>query len=387
MDNHEYLFYVINKKFAFDPKSNLIKYKKTITNLLDEFCDYDYKLIDFTPKYFIVETSTKLLSYEFNSGKNNYISDDEIFLKNLYKLIPELKDNLVYANIFQPYSSRKKCYISTDSLDLDVKAKFAKTITAKFLYRGEEVYNTPSKIYHHLNSGKYYYYIGDDIYYDYENGDESCCYIDFYDVKLGKKGAVYQKGYVNNLYLIHELDDKYSKVYEAPYFFDKESEIQFIKKVTKLSYKILIDDIWYNVYRDSCIYEGMLDSWYEIQHFPSYDDAPDVVVTGYHGYGKYCRYGIMYEGNFYKGKYHGFGILKNTETHHIIYEGKFAQGKYDGLGTLYDENGNKVYSGEWEYGKRNGIGTEFDMDGSIKYSGIWYYDMTEEDYKKSQEYY
>ena len=386
MARNTYRFYSVNKNFTFYPKFNFLQYKDIIIALLNDFCKHDYKLNDLTPTYFIVETSTQLLSCSFNSDRNvadryEYLQEDQKFLKKLFDLIPELKNNYVNADVFYNLS-REKCYIVNDSFNLDTKVKYVKKISCKYKNKSN------LKIYYNLQYDKEYYYVGD-VYYKYIFGDEENCYNDDYDKQCGEYGYIYQKGYGDNLYLVHELHGNNSKIYNQYYFYDINSEMQFIQeiKLKKLEYKIVIDGKYYNVYKNSCLYEGAIDKWYEPPRFYSYDDAPDEVKFGYHGYGKYYNYDEIYEGQFCKGLYDGFGVLRNKESDKIIYEGKFSRGKYDGIGTLYDENGNKIYSGEWIDGERNGIGIEFNTDGSIKYSGNWYDDVTEEEYKRNQEYY
>merc|ERR1711871_1848489 len=64
--------------------------------------------------------------------------------------------------------------------------------------------------------------------------------------------------------------------------------------------------------------------------------------------------GTYYEGEYFNGLWHGYGILVNPDGSR--YEGEFRRGKYEGHGKLsYIDGG--FYDGEFLAGKRHGQGT------------------------------
>ena len=70
---------------------------------------------------------------------------------------------------------------------------------------------------------------------------------------------------------------------------------------------------------------------------------------------------IMYNGNFKKGKYEGFG--KIYEKGILIYEGFFKEGLYSGKGILNKKN-KKIYEGYFINNKYDGIGIEYLLNGN-----------------------
>lgn len=54
--------------------------------------------------------------------------------------------------------------------------------------------------------------------------------------------------------------------------------------------------------------------------------------------------GSLYNGELFKGKPHGKGRLKESETG--VYEGEFVHGYKFGIGKMFYNNG-EFYNGEW----------------------------------------
>ena len=99
--------------------------------------------------------------------------------------------------------------------------------------------------------------------------------------------------------------------------------------------------------------------------------------------------GEKYVGEFYKGKFHGYGIFAYAGRKYVgqykdhkkhgqgtykyangdAYVGEWKKAKYDGQGTYIYANGDK-YDGEWKKGLRHGKGTFTYTNGKIE-EGIW----------------
>ena len=108
------------------------------------------------------------------------------------------------------------------------------------------------------------------------------------------------------------------------------------------------------------------------------------------------RNNAIYEGEFDKNKFNGFGIenfedgstyygqYKNNEKSGIgtyawsdgsNYQGEWINGQPNGTG-IFNDNKNRIYEGEWRYGKMNGIGL-FKWDDGRKYIGLFNDDKRE----------
>ena len=95
-------------------------------------------------------------------------------------------------------------------------------------------------------------------------------------------------------------------------------------------------------------------------------------------HGRFAGQGVLvaprqkYEGSFRKGKYHGKGVL--TDTDDVLYKGSFAHGLEHGRGVRYIPQ-RSVYDGAWKKGKRNGQGILSLPDGKavkVMYvKGVW----------------
>jgi hypothetical protein len=59
--------------------------------------------------------------------------------------------------------------------------------------------------------------------------------------------------------------------------------------------------------------------------------------------------GVKYQGSFYRGAYHGYGIYQSSDR--SVYRGNFENGQPHGHGTMVDWNGTIVHEGEWEEGR------------------------------------
>ena len=99
--------------------------------------------------------------------------------------------------------------------------------------------------------------------------------------------------------------------------------------------------------------------------------------------------GEKYVGEFYKGKFHGYGIFAYAGRKYVgqykdhkkhgqgtykyangdAYVGEWKKAKYDGQGTYIYANGDK-YDGEWAKGLRHGKGILTHANGKVK-EGIW----------------
>ena len=83
------------------------------------------------------------------------------------------------------------------------------------------------------------------------------------------------------------------------------------------------------------------------------------------GKGLYSGYGVLknkdsvYEGEFFKDKYHGKGkqILTNTGSGTATYEGEFFMGNWNGQGKLWSEDGSFKYEGGFQNMEMTGYGT------------------------------
>ena len=79
--------------------------------------------------------------------------------------------------------------------------------------------------------------------------------------------------------------------------------------------------------------------------------------------------GIIYEGDWLNGKYHGKGelILGSGKYKGDKYIGDFINGFKDGVGTYFHKNGSK-YKGQWKKDKFHGTGIYIWIDGG-RYEG------------------
>jgi antitoxin component YwqK of YwqJK toxin-antitoxin module len=93
---------------------------------------------------------------------------------------------------------------------------------------------------------------------------------------------------------------------------------------------------------------------------------PDVEIKGFAFSPK-----VMgdYVGEAEDGVPNGFG--KPYLTNGLIYEGQWKKGKLHGKGKQYYPEGNLEYEGEYVYGHREGFGKSYLRDGRLKYEGIW----------------
>lgn len=104
-----------------------------------------------------------------------------------------------------------------------------------------------------------------------------------------------------------------------------------------------------------------------------------VIYDGEAYRGKFHGDGILYykegnkkyEGGFEVGVYHGKGVefYKNGR---VMYDGEFKKGYKEGRGMSYYEFGDQVrYDGDWIKGRRDGQGTLYYKNGHVSYEGDW----------------
>ncbi len=83
--------------------------------------------------------------------------------------------------------------------------------------------------------------------------------------------------------------------------------------------------------------------------------------------------GARYQGEWKRGKEHGFGTWTSGETgdgfRPCQYEGGFRDGLPHGEGR-YDGSRGELYQGEWRRGRQDGRGAWFGADGEV-YDGMW----------------
>ncbi|KAL3267890.1 hypothetical protein HHI36_007030 [Cryptolaemus montrouzieri] len=82
--------------------------------------------------------------------------------------------------------------------------------------------------------------------------------------------------------------------------------------------------------------------------------------------------GSFYIGNFRWSKRNGQGQLWNTDC--SFYDGNWLHDKIHGEGMFIFQNGNR-YEGYWENGLKHGKGRYFHMDSGQMQEGVWYEDM------------
>lgn len=86
-----------------------------------------------------------------------------------------------------------------------------------------------------------------------------------------------------------------------------------------------------------------------------------------------ARFGKLYEGDFYKGRREGFGVLSTYNPEYksfsLEYRGDWRSGHMHGLGTRIYPDGS-FYSGHFRWSKRNGYGKLWKKDCSF-YDGNW----------------
>lgn len=80
------------------------------------------------------------------------------------------------------------------------------------------------------------------------------------------------------------------------------------------------------------------------------------------------RVGI-YEGDFERGKYHGYGVLELQNSSRAMYEGNFRNGMYNGHGMLMNDEG--TYIGEFVDNHRQGYGVLDETWTGNKYMGMF----------------
>ncbi|XP_004930389.1 MORN repeat-containing protein 3 [Bombyx mandarina] len=88
--------------------------------------------------------------------------------------------------------------------------------------------------------------------------------------------------------------------------------------------------------------------------------------------------GKLYEGDWYKGFRHGFGVLSNKlpdNTYKLEYRGEWVRGKPEGVGWRYYGN-EDVYFGFWKSGQKHGYGKMWYSDNTF-YTGYWNKDQRE----------
>ncbi|XP_045473888.1 MORN repeat-containing protein 3-like [Harmonia axyridis] len=96
---------------------------------------------------------------------------------------------------------------------------------------------------------------------------------------------------------------------------------------------------------------------------------------GGHMHGKGLRIfpdGSFYLGNFKWDKRSGYGQLWNKDC--SFYDGDWLLDKYHGEGMFIFQNGNR-YEGEWENGLKHGKGRYFHLDSGQLQEGVWFEDM------------
>ena len=76
--------------------------------------------------------------------------------------------------------------------------------------------------------------------------------------------------------------------------------------------------------------------------------------------------GEKYVGEFYKGKFHGYGTFAHAGRKYV---GQYKDHKKHGQGTYKYANGDK-YDGKWKKGSRHGKGIFTHADGKVE-EGIW----------------
>uniref|UniRef100_A0A2A4J611 MORN repeat-containing protein 3 n=1 Tax=Heliothis virescens TaxID=7102 RepID=A0A2A4J611_HELVI len=86
--------------------------------------------------------------------------------------------------------------------------------------------------------------------------------------------------------------------------------------------------------------------------------------------------GKLYEGEWYKGRRHGFGVLSQRQpngTYSLLYRGDWVRGKPEGIGWGFFENGDR-YVGFWKAGMLQGYGNYWYSDNTF-YAGYFSNDM------------
>lgn len=86
--------------------------------------------------------------------------------------------------------------------------------------------------------------------------------------------------------------------------------------------------------------------------------------------------GKLYEGDWGRGRRHGFGVLaaeRDNKIFHLQYRGDWKNGKMHGYGARHYADGS-YYVGNWKNGKRDGYGQMWYADGSF-YDGSWVRDL------------
>lgn len=82
----------------------------------------------------------------------------------------------------------------------------------------------------------------------------------------------------------------------------------------------------------------------------------------------------LYDGQWYMGRRHGYGILSYNSEQTSRYEGSWKDDHREGKGTMHYPSGN-VYSGEWSKGIKCGVGTMLWHDRGERYIGSWLNDQ------------
>jgi hypothetical protein len=85
------------------------------------------------------------------------------------------------------------------------------------------------------------------------------------------------------------------------------------------------------------------------------------------GKGKLLTLEYVYEGEFSKDYFHGFGKYENSD---MTYEGNYVNGMKNGNGTQILKKDEYKYIGEWKNDNKHGIGKEYLPDKS-QYDGYF----------------
>ena len=185
---------------------------------------------------------------------------------------------------------------------------------------------------------------------------------DFLDFKYNGKGCLYYK----NKY--YEKDEKI--------YFDGIFGMDKFIKGTLFSPKG--DKLYEGEFIDNYPKEGKNITIYNINGNIEY--IGDFFNGKFNGYGKllenreFCCENFKYEGQFKDGFYHGLGKGKvyKDKYSEFLYEGNFIEGKMEGNGKLFYEGGKSIfYEGTFKDNDLNGKGIIYYFNKSKKIEGIF----------------